>query len=99
MKFSNRSPAIVLVCALGAGCVQETVPTVEYFQAHQEERVAQLARCINDNVGSKNDSACVNAREAERLVSVGRLRDLPPTGLVAEKPAEQDKEQTGGGKD
>ena len=92
MKFMRHS-ALALVVAFAAGCVQKSAPTVEYFRAHKDERGVELVRCGNDAAGSKRDAACVNAREAERLESIGSLRDLPPAGLVPQSPAPTDEEQ------
>lgn len=99
MKLVNQFAVSMFVAVLGAGCVQKTSPTVEYFRAHREERVAQLQRCTNDAAGSKSDPVCVNAREAERLDSVGTLRDLPPVGLPPVPPTPQDEEQPRGHQD
>lgn len=93
MKLVKRSAVIVVTAVVGAGCVQQTPPTVEYFRAHPEERVAQLNRCTNDASHSKSDPACVNARDAERLDSVGTLRDLPPVGLAPVPPTQEDAER------
>lgn len=95
MKSMNRSAVLMIAAALGAGCVRETPPTVEYFRAHREERVAQLQRCTNEAASSKSHPVCVNAREAERLESVGRLRDLPPAGLAPLRATPEDEAQAG----
>ena len=95
MRLVNRSAVFMVAAVLGAGCVQEIAPTVEYFRAHKQERTAQLARCTNEAARGKSDPACVNAREAERLDSIGRLRDLPPVGLPTVPPNQEDEEQGG----
>lgn len=99
MKLVNRVTVSVFVSVFGGGCVQEAPPTVDYFRAHREERVAQLRRCINDAARSKSDPACVNAREAERVDSVGTLRDLPPVGLAPVPPTSRDEERPRGHQD
>lgn len=93
MRHMNRS-AIVMVVAIGAvGCVQETAPTVEYFQTHEKERLSQLAQCANDPGLLKGSPLCVNAQQAERLERVGRLRDLPSVGLAPSPRTEAQEEQ------
>src|SRR5262245_4110259 len=86
--------AVLGIAALPmVGCVQRPTPTVEYFRAHKEERVEQLARCTNDKARLNGEPACVNAREAERIESVGSLRDLPGVGLA---PAKREEEEQAG---
>jgi len=94
MNRLNRSAALTFTVMLCAGCVPKATPTVEYFRAHQDERVAQLHRCSNEAARSQGDPACVNAREAERIESVGSLRDLPPVGLTPVQPAPHAEEQS-----
>lgn len=81
MKVANRSALSMVSVMLAVGCVQETAPTVEYFRAHEDERKSQLHHCSNEAAGAQTDPFCINAREAERLESIGQLRDLPPVGL------------------
>jgi hypothetical protein len=99
MRLRDRVYAMSIAAALNTGCVQQTAPTVEYYRAHQEERMALLAQCTNEAARSKDNPACVNAREAERLDSIGRLRDLPPVGLSPRTPTQEDEEQSGQRKD
>jgi hypothetical protein len=40
-----------------------------------------LGGCANDPGSLKSDPDCLNAMEAERLESIGSLRELPPVGL------------------
>ena len=92
MKLANRSVLSMVSVVLVAGCAQESAPTVEYFRAHEDERKAQVHQCSNEAARAKTDPFCVNAIEAERLESIGRLRDLPRMGLPA-VPAEQGEKQ------
>jgi hypothetical protein len=94
MERLNRSAVLALAVMLGAGCVQKAAPTVEYFRANRDERGLQLEHCTNEAGQSRRDPACVNAREAERLESIGNLRDLPPSGLTPLQPSTQDEEQS-----
>src|SRR5688572_10564294 len=98
MNQLNRVVTIAVGGLLGAGCVQETAPTVEYFRAHRDERVALLQECLNDAARGKHAAACVDAREAERLESVGQLRDLPPVGLPP-APVNDGPQNSGGKRD
>lgn len=79
----------IVVTAIGAaGCApapDRARYTVEQYRADPELRRLTLERCANDP-GTQGQSAdCVNAREAERVVSVGSLRDLPPLRLPPKK--------------
>ena len=89
MKVLSRSALLVLVNFVSAGCVQDRAPTVEYFRAHQEERVAQLERCSNDPGSFANSPACVNAQQAADLERRSALRNLPSMGLQPESAPEQ----------
>jgi hypothetical protein len=89
MKTLDRSAVLVLVSVLAAGCVQKSAPTVEYFRAHREERVAQLARCANDPGSLATTPACVNAQQAADLEQRDSLRNLPSMGLKPEGAPEQ----------
>jgi hypothetical protein len=84
---------VLPIVAVLAGCVEKAAPTVEYYRSHADERQAQLSGCANDPGSSANDAACVNAREAERLESIGSLRNLPSLGLpgTPEAPGEPEK--------
>jgi hypothetical protein len=43
----------------------------------------ELARCQDDPGRQAGKPDCVNSREAERLESIGSLRELPPLQLPA----------------
>lgn len=87
MNILNRSAMLTITALLGAGCVQEPAPTVEHFRTHPDERAVQIGRCTNEKGQLQDTPVCVNAREAERLESLGRLRDLPPLGLTPQTPS------------
>lgn len=95
MKLQNLTAVYMFIAALPVGCVQKSVPTVEYFRTHRDERVAEIRRCTNEIGKLKGDPLCVNATEAERLESLGRLRDLPPLGLppVTQPPQNEKQER------
>lgn len=92
MNFLNRAVMLTATAMLGAGCVQETAPTVEYFRAHRDERIAQIARCANDPGSLKDSPACVNAQQAADLERHDSLRDLPSMGLQEQTPSKVTEE-------
>lgn len=59
-----------------------THQTVDYYRENPDARQARLAECANDPGALGKTPDCVNAREAEGQESIGRLRDLPPMGLL-----------------
>jgi hypothetical protein len=80
---------LVFVIVLGsAACSREAAiarHSVEQYRADKALRQAVVGNCANDpgTLGSTPD--CINAREAERLESYGRLRDSGPVGLDSKK--------------
>ena len=96
MERLNRSAVLALAVMLGAGCVQKAAPTVEYFRAHEQDRIAQLQRCANDPGSLAASPACVNALQAADLERHDSLRDLPSMGLkdkTPSRPAEESGEK------
>ena len=85
MRLSHRVVALAMT-TLGAGCVRERAPTVEYFRGHPTERVAQLQRCANDPGSLADSPACVNAEQADALDRHDSLRNLPPMELQEHLP-------------
>jgi hypothetical protein len=79
-----------LVFVLGtAGCTREadvSHHTVEEFRASKVLRREAFLKCANDPGSLGKTPDCINAREAERLESVGSLRDSGPLGLDSKKP-------------
>jgi hypothetical protein len=57
--------------------------SVSYYRNHPAALHAMLARCTNDPGRLAHTSACINARAAARLGSVGSLAHLPPMGLAS----------------
>jgi hypothetical protein len=78
-----------IVVTVGAAVSCAPVPdrpnTVSYYRGHKDERSALLERCSNDPGSAGHTADCANAREAERLESIGSQRDLPPLGLPDKK--------------
>jgi hypothetical protein len=60
--------------------------TVEDYRADKTLRQDTFKRCANDPGSLGKSPDCINAREAERLESIGSLRDSKPLGLDAKKP-------------
>lgn len=81
-------PALLLGCSLSlliTGCSQapETARhTVPQYRADAELRRQQLTVCTSDPGTLAQTPDCVNAREAEKLESLGSLRDRPSIGLM-----------------
>jgi len=79
---------IVVTAISAAGCApapDRARYTVEAYR--QDHRCAgKSSSAVPNDPGTLERSAdCVNAREAERAVGVGSLRDLPPLRLPAKK--------------
>ena len=88
-------PARLLGCSLSlliAGCSQapETARyTVPQYRADAELRRQQLTACASDPGTLAQTPDCVNAREAEKLESLGSLRDRPSIGLMNDRKREK----------
>lgn len=80
---------IAATAILGAvACTQDpnvARHTVEDYRTNDELRKEVFAQCVNDPGALGKSADCINAREAERLESIGSLRDLPPLGLDPNK--------------
>jgi hypothetical protein len=77
--------ACVIEASLLTAC-QKTHQTVEYYKQHRDEREEMLAECRDDLGARRSDPECVNARRAGVEAALGSWRDLPPMGLVDDKP-------------
>lgn len=82
-KFSCARNFVIVALAsvVLTGCIDDTpetgpVQTVDWYQAHDDERQATLEVCANNPGELKDDSNCINAREAERMLSSGEPRDI-----------------------
>ena len=80
--LSVRSSLGLVVTLLGAaGCTpapDRAAHTAADYRADAELRRSELAKCFNDPGSFGKSPDCINAREAERAVGVGSLRDLAP---------------------
>ena len=59
--------------------------TVEEYRRNRELRQQEFERCTNDPGSFSNSPDCVNVSEAERIESVGSLRNMPPLQLPMKK--------------
>jgi hypothetical protein len=80
--------AVLVLVSLVACTRQPEVAhhTVEEYRADKTLRQDTFKRCANDPGSLGKSPDCINAREAERLESIGSLRDSNPLGLDAKKP-------------
>ena len=79
---------IVVTAISAAGCApapDRARYSVDAYRQDPALRRQQLERCANDPGTLERSPDCVNAREAERALGVGSLRDLPPLQLPAKK--------------
>ncbi len=75
---------LTAICSGIAGCGAKPDAVrqdVAFYRAHPDVRRGVLGGCANDPGSLKSDPDCLNAMEAERLESIGPLRELPPVGL------------------
>lgn len=72
------------ICSGITGCGAKPHPVqqdVAFYRAHADVRRGVLGGCANDPGSLKSDPDCLNAKEAERLESIGSLRELQPLTL------------------
>lgn len=80
----RRCLGLVITIASTAGCApapDRALHTVDEYRQDPKLRMLAFARCANDPVSRNSKPDCINAREAERLESVGSLRQLAPLAL------------------
>lgn len=76
--------AAIALATSGCGAKPHPVQQdVAFYRAHADIRRGVLGGCANDPGSLRSDPDCLNAKEAERLESIGSLRELPPLGLPA----------------
>jgi len=79
--------ALILLGLVACSRQPETARhTVEEYRADKSLRQETFKRCADDPGSLGKSPDCINAREAERLESIGSLRDSKPLGLDAKKP-------------
>jgi hypothetical protein len=80
-----KSPIIAVIAVAilisAAACTPPAQHTVAQYRADTPLRRQVLGKCLNDPGTLAATPDCVNAREAERLESLGSLREQPPLGL------------------
>lgn len=75
--MKNLTLVVIFSMAL-TGCLEskEPVHDVDWFKSHNSERRVVLNECIN-NAGELEESPnCINAKQAEKELTVGKLPDL-----------------------
>ena len=83
VQFGRMSLGLVvtLLCAVGCTPAPDRTHTVLDYRNNSALRRSELAHCEEDPGLRAKEPDCVNAREAERIESVGSLRELPPLEL------------------
>jgi hypothetical protein len=82
----NTLAAVVLLSVVGCSREADVARhTVEDYRANKILRQEVFKRCVNDPGTLGTTADCINAREAERLESVGSLRDSGTIGLEPKK--------------
>ncbi|WBF16938.1 EexN family lipoprotein [Halomonas elongata] len=83
MGFScaRNFAAVALVSVALTGCFDDTPDTgtikpVDWYKAHDAERQVMLEKCGNNPGELKDDSNCINARQAMKLLSSGEEFEL-----------------------
>jgi hypothetical protein len=78
--------AVILWGAMG--CTRQPEPakhSVADYRADRALRQEVFKRCVNDPGTLAQTPDCINATEAERLESIGSLRESRPLGLDDKK--------------
>ncbi len=87
-RSARMSLGFVVTALSAAGCApvpDRASHTVEEYRQDAHLRHETLTRCANDPGSLGTSPDCVNARDAEKQLGVGNLRDLPPLRLPGEK--------------
>ncbi|MGQ4501267.1 EexN family lipoprotein (plasmid) [Vibrio parahaemolyticus] len=68
---------VIFIMSL-TGCFEskKTVHDVDWFKSHNSERRTVLNECINDLGEFKDHPNCINAKQAEKELTVGQLPTL-----------------------
>lgn len=86
MKIHCLTALILLGLVACSRQPQAARHTVEEYREDKSLRQETFKRCADDPGSLGKSPDCINAREAERLESIGSLRDSKPLGLDAKKP-------------
>ena len=84
VQFGRMSLGLVVTLLCAVGCTpapDRTTHTVMDYRNNPTLRKTELAHCSVNPGSVPKEPDCVNAREAERLESLGSLRELPPLEL------------------
>ncbi len=88
--FTCASMSCVLIAiAIGACSRAPSRYTVEYYEAHDEQRQEKLRECANDPGALRDDALCINAQKAGEMKAMGNLRSSPPMGLLEAQEARE----------
>jgi hypothetical protein len=85
LRFCLGLVVTILSTASCAPAPDRAGHTVDEYQKDAQLRLSEMSRCANDPGTFRTSPDCVNAREAERKLSVGSLRELPPLKLPDKK--------------
>ena len=82
----NYLAAIAILSAVGCTRQADVAHhTVEEYRADKTLRRGVFKQCTNDPGSLRTTPDCINAGEAERLESLGSLRNSGPVGLDSKK--------------
>jgi hypothetical protein len=85
LQFRLGLVVTILSTAACAPAPDRAAHTVEEYRRDTTLRASEMRGCVNDPGGLGRSADCVNAREAERQVGIGSLRDLPPLKVPDKK--------------
>jgi hypothetical protein len=84
VQFGRMSLGLVVTLLCAVGCTpapDRPAHTVQDYREDPALRRTELAHCAEDPDSRAKKPDCMNAREAERVESVGSLRELAPLEL------------------
>ena len=84
-RFCLGLVVTILSTASCAPAPDRAAHTVEEYARDLDLRRIEIRKCANDPGTLQAAPDCINAQEAERRVSVGSLRELPPLRLPDKK--------------
>lgn len=81
MKYARIAALAVLSGTVMTGCLDDSTNTgpvrdVEWFKAHEEERMAVLEKCMKNPGKLQGTPNCVNAEAAAVQLTGGSLRNF-----------------------
>jgi hypothetical protein len=88
VQRARKCLGLVITITSAGGCTpvpDQALHTVDEYRRNLSLRALTLTHCAQDPVSRDLKPDCLNAREAERLESVGSLRQLAPLNLPIPK--------------